>query len=206
MADTTTEKDPREGYNARICTDRQVKDLEGIADSLKRNTEETGSFRERLMDIAKSFAINEDMSLQRAESSIREVFEATHGQTLYAYQQNMLTKEKELFDREKNPATKEKERAYQGVNAAAKGVKEGNMISPNRAFATEATKVAGELGITDRGAAKLMAEAFNEEKDRELKEFKKELKEEHFDPQVEAEKAIRKQKQSQTRGRQPTQA
>ena len=196
----------RESFSSLLLSDRQFEDVTAIVGILKRRTQETGSFDDCRNDFANAFARTENFNMVKSLSIINDNFRIITGVTMNQMREALMENEQKLFDRENNPAEAERQKAYMAANAIGKMVEEGTKMSFNRVYAYEASQLATELNITDIGAKKFIAETFEETENTKLHEWGKELDEKYYRPQIEAEKQQRKQDNTYSRSRQPSEA
>ena len=194
----------RESFSGRLLSERQFEDTTAIVGIVKRRIQEIGKFKDCLNDFANALARTERFDIMKADSIIRDQFKIITGVTMNQMREALMENEKKLFDRENNPAEAERQKAYMAANSIGKMVEEGNKITFNRAYAYEASQLATELNITDIGAKKFIAETFEETENTKLHEWGKELDEKYYRPQIESEKQQRKQGNTYSRSRQPS--
>lgn len=181
-----TQTNERESFARRPLSDPQDKRAALLAEGLKSQIQERGTYGDWMSDHANAFARNENFNATRATMIIQEVFKQQNG--LSANDMRLALKENEdkLFDRKNNPANAEKQQAYNAVLIAAETMKSGELIKFSRTKGDEAAKLADHLNITDRGAMRLMDEAYKDVEKRDLKEWAGELNEKYYQPQVDA--------------------
>lgn len=196
-------QEARSSFTGLLLTDRQNEDVKAVVGVLARRIQERGSFIEPLNDYAHALARTESFNPVKADEVLREQFKILHGKTMNAMREELKQNEDKLFDRASNPAEAEKQKAHEAVMATSEMVQHGTKITFNRALAHHAAPLARELGITDMGAKKLMAETLQEREGRDLYEFGKQLDVQYFQPQIEVEKLQRRQAQKQAPSPQP---
>lgn len=191
----------RESFSGRLLTDAQFDESMALTGILEREIHKSGSFKEKLGDYAYAFARSERFDAVKSETILRDLFKERTGQTM-----NQMREE--LAKREENFTDEQRQIAYQHACDIGQMMEEGNKLSFHRTAAHQAQTLATEFGITDAGAKRLMAEEFKAAENSELYDWGKELDEQHYRPQIDAEKAEREQSQSrgQSRGRTKGQA
>lgn len=127
----------------------------------------------------------------RAETTLRDLFKANTGRTMNQLRESLMDREDQI-DEGGDARAKE---ATRNIHAM---IKDGDKISFHRAYDTQASEMAGELGITIVGAKRIITDVFRNEAEGELYDWGKNLEEKYFRPQIEAEKASREQTQEQT--------
>lgn len=182
----------RESFSGRLLTNAQFDEAMIVTTILEREIAKSGSFKEKLGDYAYAMSRSEKMDVMKAETIIRDLFKARTGQTM-----NQMREE--LMEREKTMPRDARDKAYQYAADIGDMVRDGNKMSFFRAQAHQAEMLAREFRITDAGARGIMAEAFKAAEGRELADWGKELDDQHYRPQIEAEKAER-EKTSRSKG------
>lgn len=171
----------REGFSGRLLTNAQFDEGMAITGILEREILTSGAYKEKLGDYAYAFARTENFDATRAETILRDLFKARTGQSM-----NQMREE--LAKREEKLTPQQKASAYDYATGVGTMIKEGTKISFNRAFAHQAQELAADLNITDAGAKRLMKEEFKAAEQRELYDWGKEIEEQFYRPQIEAEK------------------
>ena len=87
-----------------------------------------------------------------------------------------------------------RQQAYQSACVIGDLMEKGDKLCFNRAFAAQAQNFARELGITDIAAKRIMSDEFNKAEGSRLYDWGKELDEQFFRPQIDAEKQQREAK------------
>ena len=171
----------RESFSGRLLTDAQFDEAMAVTGIVEREILKNGAFKEKLGDYAHAFARTENFDAVKAETILRDLFKARTGQSMNQMRETLAEREDKL-----PPQKKALGREY----AAAVGamIREGDKISFNRAFSHQAQSLAGELGITDAGAKRLMKDEFKAAEGREFYEWGKEIESKYYRPQIEAEK------------------
>lgn len=169
----------RDSFSGSPMTNAQFDEGVAIVGIVKREIEKTGTFTEKLGDYADAFARTQ--KLARAETIIRDLFKVIIGKTMNQFRE-------ELLDREAKLTVDQKLRANEYASAVGNMIQHGNKISFNRAFAHQGEIFAQELGITDAAAKRLMKEEFKAVSSMDLYEWGKNLEEEYYYPQIDAER------------------
>ena len=192
----------RESFSGRPLINRQYDDGMAYTGIVERGIHHDGKFRDRLSNLADSWARTEKFDAMRAETILRDLFKARTGQS-------MNQRREELLDNEANLPDEARERAQEMVRQTGEAVKHGNKMSFYRAYDHHAGELAREFKITNVGARRVMNEVFREERDTELYDWGKELEEKYYRPQIEAERQERQSRSqskpgsSRSRTRQP---
>lgn len=174
----------RESFSGRLLTNRQFADAIAVTEILEREIRNTGAFKEKLADYAHAMARTERFDATKAETIIRDLFRERTGQTMNQLRERLAEREEKL-----GPA--EKARALTQVLAIPGIVEVGDKLTFNRVLAAQAEDYADSQGITQAKARSLMAEAFEKAEGKSLYDWGKELDQQHYTAQVEAERAER---------------
>ncbi|MBN8520822.1 MAG: hypothetical protein J0L77_02850 [Alphaproteobacteria bacterium] len=187
----------RESFSGRLLSDAQFKEAIAITGIIEREIHRSGTFKEKLSDYAYAFARTEKFDAAKAETIVRDLFKERVGFTMNQMREMLATREQSYGDNDRHTA-------YQHACAVGDRIEHGNKISFNRALSHEADKLARDLGITEVGAKKLMAEEFKAvEQTTDLYEWGKALEEQFYRPQIEAERQSR-EKPQETETRSPS--
>jgi len=143
----------RESFSGRLLTDSQFEDAIAITGILEREILKSGSFKEKLADYAFAFARTENFDAGKSETILRDLFKARTGQSMNQLRETLAEREEKLPPQSKTLAV-------DYARAVGPMVRDGDKISFNRAYAHQAQRFAGEIGITDTGAKRLMREEF----------------------------------------------
>ena len=204
----------RDSFVGRLLTDTQFDDAIAITGILEREIRKSGTFKEKLGDIAHAFSRTERFDAMKAEEIIRDLFKARTGQTMNELRENLKAREDAIYGRTpegveapsrdgQKPALTlsedEQYRLYQAATEAGRMVVNGTKMSFYRALTSQAAVIASEFTITENGAKRLMSRLFEETEDRSLREWGKELDAQYFRPQIETAQA--EQKPARARGR-----
>ncbi len=181
--------DARECFSARLLTDAQYFECKSVARIIEREILYSGTFKEKLGDYAYALARSQKFDVAKAETILRDVFKASTGQSMNQMRES-LAKGLEAIDDD------HRQQAYQSACDIGDLMENGEKLSFNRAFATQAQNFAREFGITDIAAKRIMSDEFNKAEDSKLYDWGKELDEQFFRPQIESEKQQREASES----------
>ncbi len=174
----------RESYSGRLLTDMQFDEGMAITGILEREIRKSGKFKEKLGDYAYALSRSEKFDVMKAETVIRDLFKIRCGQSMNEMREAYRAQEENLTEEQKR-------QAYQHAAEVGAMIREGDKMTFHRAYAHQASVMADELNITHAGAKALMKEKFQIKEGKDLYEWGKELEEEYYRPQVEAEKKER---------------
>ena len=184
----------RNSFNGRTATETQLTKAWAIAEVLRAEIQQEGTFRDALTDFSHAFARGEKFDALRGEAILRDVFEGRYGQTLNAYRETLEQNQKSLT-----------ETAQARALVCAETIGELIQQSPTqpyyRAHDKTAVTLAGELGVTQKFAKRFMSETFEAKHGKELYAHGKEIEEAYHKPVREAEIAARKAEKLQTHSR-----
>lgn len=190
----------RESFSGRLLSDAQLDEAMAITGIVEREIRKSGAFKEKLGDYAYAFSRTEKFDPLKAETILRDLFKARTGQTMNQMREGFAERESKLTRAQTG-------QAYDHAIAVGKMIEEGNKISFHRAFNHQATQLAGQLGITDAGAKRLMKEEFKTaEADLDFYEWGKDIEERFYKPQIEREKEQRERGQERDNGRERSRA
>ena len=174
----------RESFSGRLLTDPQFSEAIAITGIIEREIKRSGAFKEKLGDYAYAFSRTEKFDAMKAETVLRDLFKERTGQTMNQMRENLVEREQSLSD-------DQRQQAYQAACDIAPMMEQGDKMAFHRACSTQAQKLAEEFGITDAAARRTMSEEFKAAEGIELYDWGKELDEQFYRPQIEAEKAER---------------
>lgn len=174
----------RESFSGRLLTDRQFDDAMTITGIIEREIKHSGAFKDKLGDYAYAFARSEKFDAVKAETVLRDLFKERTGQTMNQMREELVKREESIG---------EEHRAHAYARACEIGdlMENGVKLSFHRAYAHQAQQLAEEYGVTDAFAKRLMREEFAAAENADLIAWGKELDEQLYRPQIEAEKAER---------------
>lgn len=171
----------RDSFSGRLLTDAQFDEAIAITGIIEREIYKSGSFKEKLGDYAYAFSRTENFDVAKSETILRDLFKVRTGQSMNQMRETLMERETKL------PA-QHKSLAVDYAKAVGGMIRDGDKISFNRAFAHQAQRFAGDLGITDAGAKRLMREEFTAAERRDFYDWGKEVETQFYRPQIEAEK------------------
>ncbi|MCR5858262.1 hypothetical protein [Mesorhizobium sp. J428] len=183
----------RESFSGRLLTDAQFDESIAITGIIEREIKKSGAFKEKLGDYAYAFARTEKIDAAKAETVLRDLFKARTGQTMNQMREELAEREEKLTQAQKGVA-------YNYAIAVGEMIERGDKISFARAYAQQGQRLAGELGITDAGAKRLIKEEFKAAENAEFYDWGKEMEEKFYRPQIEAEKQQREEQASERDG------
>lgn len=186
----------RESFSGRLLSGAQFDEAMAIVDIVRREIQKSGAFKDKLGDYAYAFARSEKFDAMKAETIVRDLFKERYGQSM-----NQLREK--FADAEKNLTDEQRQGAYDYACRVGDMIETGKKMSFARAYAHQADDLAGHLGITDIAAKNLMKEQFKAVEKTELYDWGKQLEEQFYRPQIEAEtrerEAAQARAQTQTR-------
>lgn len=174
----------RESFSGRLLTDAQFDEAIALTGILEREIRKSGAFKDKLGDYAHAFARTERFDAMKAETILRDLFKERTGQSMNQMREALAEREKTITDDHRGAA-------YQRACEIGQMIEHGDKMSFNRAYANQASRLAREIGITDAAAKGLMKEEFKAVEGAELHDWGKELEEQFYRPQIEAEKQQR---------------
>lgn len=178
----------RESFSTRLLTDAQFDECLAITNIIGREIRRSGKFKDKLRDYAYALARSEKFDAGKAETILRDLFKARTGQSMNQMREKLVKGEEAITD-------DQRQQAYQYACDIGSMMEQGDKLSFHRACSGQAQILAKEFSITDSAAKRLMAEEFNTAEDAKLYDWGKELEEQFFRPQIEAEKQHRDQSQ-----------
>lgn len=178
----------RESFSGRLLTDRQFDDAMTITGVIEREFKNSGAFKDKLGDYAYAFARSEKFDAVKAETILRDLFKERTGQTMNQLREELVKREEAITD-------EHRAQAYARACEIGDMMENGVKLSFHRAYAHQAQQLAGEIGMTDTCAKRLMREEFAAAESSELHDWGKELDERFYRPQIDAEKAGREERE-----------
>lgn len=179
--ETDRVRQARDSFAGRLLTDTQFNEAMAITGIIETEIKKSGTFREKLGDYAHAFARTEKFDSVKAETTLRDLFKARTGQSMNEMREQLMEREKSLADTDP-------ELVKDITRQIGPMIKEGDKMTFYRAYDHQASRLAGELGITNTGAKKLMTETFRQEAGSELYDWGKGLEAKYYRPQIDAEK------------------
>ena len=177
-------RDARECFSARLLTDAQYFECKSIARIIEREILYSGTFKEKLGDYAYTLARSQKFDAAKAETILRDVFKASTGQFMNQMRESLANNLEAIDD-------DHRQQAYQSACDIGDIMENGDKLTFNRVFASQAQILAREFGITDIAAKRIMSAEFNKAEGSKLYDWGKELDEQFFRPQIDAEKQQR---------------
>ncbi len=174
----------RESFSGRLLTDRQFQEAMAITGIIESEIRESGSFKDKLGDYSYAFARSQSFDAVKSETIIRDLFKERTGQTMNQMREGLAEREDAVTD-------DHRAKAYSQACGIGDVMEQGVKVTFNRAFAQQAQQLAGEIGVTDACAKRLMREEFAAAEESELADWGKELDETVYRPQIDAEKSER---------------
>ncbi len=176
----------RESFSARLLSNAQFDEAMAITGILEREILKSGSFKDKLGDYAYAMARSERMDVSRAETVLRDLFKERTGQTMNQMREALAERDGDLNSQVNDDA-------YSLAIAISDIMEQGEKLCFFRAFADQAESLARQHDITDAMAKKLMREVFEETEEQPLLDWGKELDENIYRPQIDAERTKRSQ-------------
>jgi hypothetical protein len=171
----------RESFSGRLLTDRQFQEAMAITGIIESEIRESGSFKDKLGDYSYAFARSQSFDAVKSETIIRDLFKERTGQTMNQMREGLAEREEAVTD-------DHRAKAYSQACGIGDVMEQGVKVTFNRAFAQQAQQLAGEIGVTDACAKRLMREEFAAAEESELVDWGKELDETVYRPQIDSEK------------------
>lgn len=171
----------RESFSGRLLTNTQFDEAVAITGVIEREIHRSGSFKDKLGDYAYAFARSERFDAMKAETIIRDLFKERYGQTMNGLREGLIEREEKLTE-------DEVARGYDHALSIGEMVEKGDKLTFNRALAHKSEQYAKDLGITHIKARSLMAEQFEAAEGQSLYDWGKQLDEDNYRAQIEAEK------------------
>jgi hypothetical protein len=178
-------EETRKKHTSKWLTSSQFDELHLMVQILDREIRRSGTFKEKLLDLAHDHARSHRYEPVQAETMLRDLYFATYGISLHQRHTWMVEGEKKLGDQLK-------EKALEAANTVPSRIKDGNTLPAYRAIDDGAVDLASDLYITERTAKRAMFEAYKEATGKDLYRLAKELEEEHHVPVREKERLQRR--------------
>jgi hypothetical protein len=182
----------RESFSGRLLTNAQFDEAIAITSILEREIKVSGTFKDKLSDYAHAFSRTQPFDGSRSESLLRDLFKERTGQTM-----NQLRET--LAEREIKIGEESRDLVADRIEAMGRAIREGDKMTFHRAYAQEAQVLSEDLGITEAAAKRFMKEEFEAREKGDLYEWGKELEDQYYRPQIEAEKADRQKSEDRSR-------
>lgn len=188
MSDPDTDPkrgEARQSFTGSRLTDSQFDEAWNIAGILNREIHKSGSFIEKLTDYAHAFARSQRFNAAKGEVILRDLHTARFGETLNQVREGLMAREAVARD-------VAGDQALHHARTIPEMIKDGPTMPFHQAADRAGLAMARQHGITETGAKKMMAEAFEAAEGRALREVGKELEAQHHQPMREAEWAARR--------------
>ncbi len=185
----TLTHDARECFSARLLSDAQYFECKSVARIIEREILNSGTFKEKLGDYAYALARSQKFDVAKAETILRDVFKASTGQSMNQMRESLANNLEAINDDNRS-------QAYQSACDIGDIMENGDKLTFNRVLASQAQSLAKEFGITDIAARRIMSDEFDKVEGSKLYDWGKELDEQFFRPQINAEKQQREADQS----------
>ena len=182
-------KTGRESFSARLLSDAQFDECVAITNIIGREIRRSGKFKDKLGDYAYALARSEKFDATKAEIILRDLFKSRTGQSMNQMREKLVKGEEAITD-------DQRQQAYHHACDIAPMMEKGNKLSFHRACSAQAQNLAKELAITDVAAKRIMSEEFNAAENAKLYDWGKELEDQFYRPQIEAEKQQREESRS----------
>lgn len=182
----------RNSQAGKRMTDGQFADIWALAGIMNRHIHRTAVFKDKLGDHSHALARTEKFDAHRANLMIRDVYEARYGEEMNQTRKNLVEREANLPDGFEM-------RALFHARSIEPIIRDGETKPYYQALDIAAVNMAGEFGISEAGARRMMTESFERAEGRDLYSVGKEWEEAFHKPVREAEKAIERQQTSRSR-------
>lgn len=181
----------RESFSGKGMTETQLRQATAIADIIHAEIQQSGSFIEQLTDYSHAFARSERFDAMRAEKMIRDIYSATHGQSMNQTRESFAANEDALRDSQDTTILTHAESVLQIIQ-------DGPTAPFYKAQDQAAVSLASKLSITQNGAKAMMKDAFAAKHGEDLYERGKAAEAAYHKPVREAQIAARKAEKLQT--------
>ncbi|MEM7724621.1 MAG: hypothetical protein AAF376_19985 [Pseudomonadota bacterium] len=187
-----TRAEARRSFTGSRLTDSQFDEAWSIAGILNREIHKSGSFVEKLADFSHAFARSQRFDAAKGEVILRDLHTARFGQSLNQVREGLMAREAVARD-------VAGDQALHHARAIPEMIKDGPTMPFYQAADRAGIAMARQHGITETGARKMMAEAFEAAEGRPLRAVGKEMEARHHQPVREAERAARQAERSRVR-------
>ena len=140
----------RESFSGKTMTETQLKQA-----IIHAEIHRSGSFIEKLTDYAHAFARSEKFDAMRGEKMIRDVYTATHGQSVNQTREGLAAAKENLPDIAKT-------RALECAESIGKLIQAAPTQPFYKAYDRAAVTLSREFGITQNAAKEMMQDVFNQ--------------------------------------------
>lgn len=180
----------RQSYTGCRMTESQFDEAWNITGIINREIHKSGSFIEKITDYAHAFARSQKFDAARGEVMIRDLYSARFGESMNETRENLMGRE--AFAKEAA-----KEHALKHAHSIGSMIKDGATMPFYQALDRAGLNMARRLDITETGAKRMMADAFEQAEGKPFREHFKDIEAEHHIPVRDAERAARQQERRQ---------
>ena len=184
---------PRESFSGLLLTNRQYDEAVAITHILEREIKRTGTFKDKLEGYAHAYSRSERyFDAIKTDNMLRDLYCERTGETMNQTRERLAKNLEELTDDERSIG-------YKYATATGDMMEQGIKITFKRASSHQAQAMGEKLGITDVAAYSIISEQFEAVEGQSFRDWGKELDEQFYRPQIEAEKAERQAQESKNR-------
>ena len=183
-------QDARQSFTGKRMTESQFDEAWNITGIINREIHKSGSFIDKLTDYAHAYSRNQKFDGARGEVILRDLYSARYGES-------MNQTRTALMEREDMIRETAQDQALHHARSIGKIIQNGPTMPFYQAADNAGVAMAHQHGITETGAKKLMAEAFEAAEGRSLRDHGKELESTYHIPVRDAERAARQATRSQ---------
>lgn len=174
----------RESFSCRLLTDPQFHEGLAIVSIMKHRIQTEDGFKKAFESFVETYSRTNNIEIMRAQTVLREMFKGITGQTMNQMREDLAKNAENLTDGQR-------QRCYDAACDIADMMEKGDKLTFHRACSHQAQQLATEFNITASAARRTMSEEFKAAEGIELYDWGKELDEQFYRPQIEAEKAER---------------
>ncbi|WP_306261302.1 hypothetical protein [Pararhizobium sp. IMCC21322] len=164
-----------ESKTGRSLTGSQFQVVWNLTEITHREILHSGKFKDVLTDFSQTFARHQPFDAMKAEIIIRDVYASRYDLTMKANLKVLQDREATLTDLEKS-----KGHAY-AINIGIR-IEDGD-IPLYRALDKAAVDYAQDLGISEAGAKRVIAESFKAKEGKDFYQWAKETEKQHYTPE-----------------------
>ncbi|WP_299870531.1 hypothetical protein [uncultured Hoeflea sp.] len=175
----------RKTHTSKRLTSSQFDELHLMVQILDREIRRSGTFKEKLLDLAHDHARSHKYDPVQAETMLRDLYAATYSITLNQRLTSLMEGEKEM-------GAQLREKALEAANTVPSRIKDGDTLPAYRAIDDGAVDLANDLKITERTAKRAMFDSYEQATGNDLYRVAKDLEEEHHVPVREKERLQRR--------------
>lgn len=184
----------RASFQGARLTDAQFDEAWNIVGTLHRETQRSGSFIKKLTDYAHTFAGRDKIDASREETVLRDIYYERFGQSISKTREGLAERERLLREA----------RGSEALNYARQTlglIQDGETMPHYLASDRTAVAMARQHGISEVGAKKVMAEAFEAADGKPFYETCKEFEALYHRPAWAAKQAAQQVTKTKTRSR-----